>query len=171
MDFATRAYNHSFPFDPIVRSMLDTDFYKLLMQQFIWEHYPNEQVTWKLSNRTRSSRLGRDIDVAELRQQLDHVRTLRFTPSEIIQLRGQSFYGQTGIFQKAYLDALCAFHLPEYELKITDDGHLDLTFAGSWWQTTLWRSEEHTSELQSLMRISYAVFCLKKKTHRDEVSI
>src|SRR3546814_3355930 len=30
------------------------------------------------------------------------------------------------------------------------------------WQ--FWRSEEHTSELQSLMRISYAVFCLKKKT-------
>src|SRR3546814_1311722 len=28
------------------------------------------------------------------------------------------------------------------------------------------RSEEHTSELQSLMRISYAVFCLKKKTHQ-----
>src|SRR3546814_2931501 len=27
------------------------------------------------------------------------------------------------------------------------------------------RSEEHTSELQSLMRISYAVFCLQKKTH------
>src|SRR3546814_1026483 len=29
------------------------------------------------------------------------------------------------------------------------------------------RSEEHTSELQSLMRISYAVFCLKKKTKRE----
>src|SRR3546814_8897535 len=29
--------------------------------------------------------------------------------------------------------------------------------------TYFWRSEEHTSELQSLMRISYAVFCLKKK--------
>src|SRR3546814_5802335 len=29
------------------------------------------------------------------------------------------------------------------------------------------RSEEHTSELQSLMRISYAVFCLKKKTQRE----
>src|SRR3546814_9546446 len=28
-----------------------------------------------------------------------------------------------------------------------------------------WRSEEHTSELQSLMRISYAVFCLKKKIY------
>src|SRR3546814_1638960 len=31
-----------------------------------------------------------------------------------------------------------------------------------------WRSEEHTSELQSLMRISYAVFCLKKKKHEQE---
>src|SRR3546814_7713318 len=32
-------------------------------------------------------------------------------------------------------------------------------------QTLSLRSEEHTSELQSLMRISYAVFCLKKKKH------
>src|SRR3546814_5662984 len=31
------------------------------------------------------------------------------------------------------------------------------------------RSEEHTSELQSLMRISYAVFCLKKKKHRTSI--
>src|SRR3546814_12658717 len=30
-----------------------------------------------------------------------------------------------------------------------------------------WRSEEHTSELQSLMRISYAVFCLKKKKNKQ----
>src|SRR3546814_7279247 len=32
------------------------------------------------------------------------------------------------------------------------------------------RSEEHTSELQSLMRISYAVFCLKKKKHTTETT-
>src|SRR3546814_5238217 len=31
------------------------------------------------------------------------------------------------------------------------------------------RSEEHTSELQSLMRTSYAVFCLKKKTNTDKI--
>src|SRR3546814_5660252 len=31
----------------------------------------------------------------------------------------------------------------------------------------LWRSEEHTSELQSLMRISYAVFCLKKQKQNN----
>src|SRR3546814_2854668 len=33
------------------------------------------------------------------------------------------------------------------------------------------RSEEHTSELQSLMRISYAVFCLKKKKHKQMKSM
>src|SRR3546814_3558702 len=32
------------------------------------------------------------------------------------------------------------------------------------------RSEEHTSELQSLMRISYAVFCLKKKKHNEHTN-
>src|SRR3546814_2584350 len=35
----------------------------------------------------------------------------------------------------------------------------------------LWRSEEHTSELQSLMRISYAVFCLKKNKTQLNTSI
>src|SRR3546814_7103650 len=39
----------------------------------------------------------------------------------------------------------------------------------SGWSTTRCRSEEHTSELQSLMRISYAVFCLKKKKSRTRV--
>src|SRR3546814_1392166 len=38
-------------------------------------------------------------------------------------------------------------------------------------QGALWRSEEHTSELQSLMRISYAVFCLKKKKQRKKKNI
>src|SRR3546814_3013777 len=36
-------------------------------------------------------------------------------------------------------------------------------------ESRLRRSEEHTSELQSLMRISYAVFCLKKKTKHDYI--
>src|SRR3546814_4427274 len=44
-------------------------------------------------------------------------------------------------------------------LKLVEGSPLALHFAS-------YRSEEHTSELQSLMRISYAVFCLKKKTTR-----
>src|SRR3546814_6400806 len=45
------------------------------------------------------------------------------------------------------------------------DGKRYLDAVSSWW-TNIFRSEEHTSELQSLMRNSYAVFCLKKK-HND----
>src|SRR3546814_5978098 len=44
--------------------------------------------------------------------------------------------------------------------------HIDFTVIGS----KAARSEEHTSELQSLMRISYAVFCLKKKKHNTAIS-
>src|SRR3546814_10656084 len=36
-------------------------------------------------------------------------------------------------------------------------------------EETAWRSEEHTSELQSIMRISHAVFCLKKKKNNKTV--
>jgi nicotinic acid phosphoribosyltransferase len=35
-DIARRVYNHTWKLDPIVRSLLDTDFYKLLMLQMIW---------------------------------------------------------------------------------------------------------------------------------------
>src|SRR3546814_7636699 len=49
------------------------------------------------------------------------------------------------------------------------------TFAGAAWAVALAdvsmsRSEEHTSELQSLMRISYAVFCLKKKKYTKQMT-
>src|SRR3546814_3809564 len=41
-------------------------------------------------------------------------------------------------------------------------------FSSGIWSARFTRSEEHTSELQSLMRISYAVFCLKKKTKKKK---
>src|SRR3546814_4749456 len=50
-------------------------------------------------------------------------------------------------------------------------GVANLSWAGTDGEVIGFRSEEHTSELQSLMRISYAVFCLKKKKqshHRNK---
>src|SRR3546814_8476461 len=43
----------------------------------------------------------------------------------------------------------------------------DALETATWAEATTARSEEHTSELQSLMRISYAVFCLKKKNKQN----
>ncbi len=78
-DIARRVYNHTWKLDPIIRSLLDTDFYKLLMVQMIWGLYPNVNVTFSLINRTKTIRLADDIDEAELRAQLDHALSLRFT--------------------------------------------------------------------------------------------
>src|SRR3546814_5869687 len=50
-----------------------------------------------------------------------------------------------------------------YEKPITLEDHQNSKWIQEPWLRLLDRSEEHTSELQSLMRISYAVFCLKKK--------
>src|SRR3546814_6396188 len=47
-------------------------------------------------------------------------------------------------------------------------GDLELWDAGMKHRVRAVRSEEHTSELQSLMRTSYAVFCLKKKKHKKQ---
>src|SRR3546814_5392088 len=53
----------------------------------------------------------------------------------------------------------------DWELSTLGHPLADLAYQCMAWRipATLWRSEEHTSELQSLMRISYAVFCLTKK--------
>ena len=138
MDFGKRAFDHSFRLDPIVRSLLDTDFYKLLMLQFIWKKYYHENVTFKLHNRTKSVRLAEVVSEEELRAQLDYVKNLSFTESELIWLRGQTFYGQHGLFEETFIDYLRTFKLPDYHLEKTDDGQFDLTFSGTWKQSTLW---------------------------------
>ncbi len=136
-DIASRTYNHNFRLDPIVRSLLDTDFYKLLMLQMIRRLHPETQVTFSLINRTKSVRLAEVIDEAELRAQLDHARTLRFTKKELIWLAGNSFYGKTQMFAPDFIAWLAAFQLPAYELE-RRDGQFVLHFHGPWTHTTMW---------------------------------
>ncbi|SFJ62030.1 nicotinate phosphoribosyltransferase [Sphingomonas sp. NFR04] len=136
-DIASRTYNHNFRLDPIVRSLLDTDFYKLLMLQMIRRLHPETQVTFSLINRSKSVRLAEVIDEAELRAQLDHARTLRFTKKELIWLAGNSFYGKTQMFAPDFIAWLATFQLPEYELE-RRDGQFVLHFHGPWTHTTMW---------------------------------
>ncbi|MDX8444619.1 nicotinate phosphoribosyltransferase [Mesorhizobium captivum] len=136
-DIARRVYNHTWKLDPIVRSLLDTDFYKLLMLQMIWGMYPKVDATFSLINRTTSVRLADEIDEGELREQLDHARTLRFSKKEMIWLGGNTFYGRKQIFEPEFLAWLEDFRLPEYELS-RRDGQFELSFSGPWMYTTLW---------------------------------
>jgi len=115
-DIATRVYNHTFRIDPIVRTLLDTDFYKLLMQQMIWKLHRNRQVTFQLYNRSTEVRLAEVIDERELIDQLDHARSLRLAKNELIWLAGNTFYGAKQIFEPEFMEWLADFRLPEYEL-------------------------------------------------------
>ena len=136
-DIATRVYNHAFRIDPAVRTLLDTDFYKLLMLQMIWKMHPKRQVAFQLINRTTSVRLADIVDERELIDQLDHARTLRFAKNELIWLAGNTFYGTRHIFEPEFMEWLATFQLPEYELT-KRDGQYELRFDGPWTGTTMW---------------------------------
>jgi len=136
-DIATRVYNHNWKIDPIVRSVLDTDFYKLLMSQTIFRRHRNTQVTFGILNRTASVKLSHLIDMGELKEQLDHIRTLSLSRGESTWLRGNSFYGKRPMFAPDFIAWLEAFRFPPYVLERRGDQY-ELTFEGPWIETTMW---------------------------------
>jgi nicotinate phosphoribosyltransferase len=138
VNFAERAHNHNWKLDPIVRSLLDTDFYKLLMLQFIWKNFPAVQVTSEVVNRTVEVRLADRIGAAALIEQMEHVRGLRFRRSELVWLAGNTFYGTLAIFKPEFLEWLARdFKLSDYEVH-EHDGQLVLRFSGLWTEVTMW---------------------------------
>jgi nicotinate phosphoribosyltransferase len=138
VNFAERAHNHNWRLDPIVRSLLDTDFYKLLMLQFIWKNFPKIHVTSEVTNRTTTVRLAEHVSTAMLADQMEHVRGLRFRRSELIWLAGNTFYGIRSIFEPAFLEWLEKdFKLSEYEVT-EEDGQVVVRFHGLWCEVTMW---------------------------------
>jgi nicotinate phosphoribosyltransferase len=137
VDIATRVYNHKWKIDPIVRSLLDTDFYKLLMCQSVFRNKPDTQVTFSLINRTKTVRLADLVDEGELREQLDHIRTLRLSRGETTFLRGNTFYGKRQMFRPDFVEWFEGLQLPPYHLE-KRDGQYELTFEGKWPEVMLW---------------------------------
>ena len=138
VNFAERAHNHNWELDPVTRSLLDTDFYKLLMLQFVWKHFPKTHVSFSLLNRSSAVRLADLFAIQDLTQQLEHVRKLHFRKSELVWLAGNTFYGRRGIFEPAFLEWLEQdFKLSDYSLSVRD-GQFDLSFDGLWTETTMW---------------------------------
>jgi len=130
VNFAERAHNHNWKLDPIVRSLLDTDFYKLLMLQFIWKNFPATPVTSEIHNRTVRVRLAERISAAALRE--------RFRRSELVWLAGNTFYGVRQIFQPEFLEWLeNSFQLSDYEIS-EHEGQLVIRFSGLWSEVTMW---------------------------------
>ena len=136
-DIATRVYNHNFKIDLIVRSLIDTDFYKLLMCQSVHRNRPDTNVVFSLINRTKSIPLARLIDEGELREQLDHARSRSLTRGESTWLRGNTFYGKRQMFSHTFMEWFENLRLPPYELERKGDQY-ELTFEGKWPEVMLW---------------------------------
>ncbi|WP_164660622.1 nicotinate phosphoribosyltransferase [Tropicibacter sp. Alg240-R139] len=137
MDIATRVYNHKWKIDPIVRSLIDTDFYKLLMCQSVFRNRPETDVTFSLINRSTHIPLADLIDEGELREQLDHIRSLRLSRGESTWLRGNTFYGKRQMFRPDFMEWFEGLQLPPYHLERKGDQY-ELMFEGKWHEVMLW---------------------------------
>ena len=137
VDIATRVWNHKWKIDPIVRSLIDTDFYKLLMCQSVFRNKPETQVTFSLINRSKHIPLAHLIDEGELREQLDHIRSLSLSRGESTWLRGNTFYGKRQMFRPDFMEWFEGLRLPPYHLERKGDQY-QLTFEGTWPEVMLW---------------------------------
>ncbi len=137
VDIATRVYNHRWKLDPIVRSLLDTDFYKLLMCQSVFRNRPDTTVTFSLINRSGRVPLAELVDEGELREHLDHIRSLRLSRGESTWLRGNTFYGKRQMFRPDFMEWFEGLQLPPYHLERRGDQY-ELTFEGPWPEVMMW---------------------------------
>ncbi len=124
--------------EPIITSLLDVDFYKFTMGQLVFKNHPDVPVKYAFKNRTASVKLAEIIHEEDLREKLDHARTLRFNNSELHYLRGANEYGER-MFCEDYLQFLKNLQLPPYNLERVG-GDFKLEFEGRWSEAIYWET-------------------------------
>lgn len=117
---------------PIVESLMETDVYKISMLYFIWRFFPNLRVKFSFKNRTTKVRLSDEIDLPLLRENIAHIRTLRFSDAEISHFRSWQK------FPEEFLQFLRGLQLPDVLVEKTPDGQLRIEPEGLWYEATLW---------------------------------
>jgi nicotinate phosphoribosyltransferase len=123
---------------PIVQSRLEPDFYKFTMGQLVWRRYADVEVTFSFASRTPQARIGDVVDLGELREQLEHARSLPFTNTELHYLRGTNEYQQR-MFDEGYLEFLRGLRLPDFHLRRAGSD-LEIAFTGRWAEVTYWET-------------------------------
>jgi len=117
---------------PIIRSILDTDLYKLTMQQAVFHQYPKTRVKYLFTCRNQDQKLGYLADI--VRAQIDMMANLKLEPEE-------KAYLETIRFLKGdYIEALANFRFDPTTVLVFEDGegYLHIEMSGSWFDTILW---------------------------------
>ena len=107
------------------------------MCQSVFRNKRETQVTFSLINRSTDVPLARLIDEGELREQLDHIRSLSLRRGESTWMRGNTFYGKRQMFRPDFMDWFENLSLPPYHLERVGDQY-ELTFEGAWPEVMLW---------------------------------
>ncbi len=152
---------------PIIHSLLDVDFYKDTMGQAIFHRHPAVPVQLALQNRHKRVRLADCIDLSQLRENLEHVRSLRFTRQELHFLMGTFEYHQP-LFKLDYIRFLQTLRLPDFHLDVRD-GQLVLEFSGEWASVTRWETLalQVVSELYGAIRARDSLSLERDKLWRE----
>src|SRR3546814_5683004 len=129
--------------------MLGGDWTDGTMTDFKWRHFQGDVILWAVRWYCRYGISYRDLEemLSERGIDVDHTTIYRW-----VQRYAPEMEKRLRWFWRRGFDP--SWRLEETYVKVR----------GKWTYLYRARSEEHTSELQSLMRITYAVFCLKKKT-------
>jgi nicotinate phosphoribosyltransferase len=117
----------------IVTSLLDTDLYKFTMMQVVLHHFPGAQVEYRFKCRTPGVRLAPYVE--QIRREIHHLCTLRFTEPELAYLRTLRF------IKSDFVDFLALFHLSDKHISVeaapSGNGEIEITVIGPWLHTIL----------------------------------
>lgn len=136
------------PIEPVIKSLLDTDLYKITMHAAVHKNFPDAVVSYNFTNRTPDKKLNKDA-IDWLNAQIELLGELRFTKEEIEYLHTAVPY-----LPKEYLTYLEDFKLypkDQVVVIIEQDGKLDLKVHGKWQDTILY-------EIPLLALVSEAYF-------------
>lgn len=120
-------------FEPIIKSILDNDLYKISMLNFALELFPNVNVQYKFKNRGKQ-RFNKDF-LEELQKQINCMKNLSLTKDEYNWMKENIPY-----LKSYFCDYLYNYRFnPEnVNLSLTEDNNLDLSIEGKWIDTILW---------------------------------
>jgi nicotinate phosphoribosyltransferase len=107
------------------------------MCQSVFKNKRTTKVKFSLINRSKNVPLAKIIDEGRLREQLDHVRTLKLSRGESTWLRGNTFYGKRQMFRSDFMEWFEKLKLPPYNLERIGDQY-ELSFEGNWPEVMFW---------------------------------
>jgi nicotinate phosphoribosyltransferase len=118
----------------IIKSILDTDLYKLSMMHFVIQHYNESVVDYTFNNRDKSMIFTQEA-VDEIQRNIHLMANLKLTDAEYDWMKDNLYF--LPIVYRQYLAAY-RFNPEQVKLSLSPIGHLDINIKGKWRDTILW---------------------------------